>query len=271
MRQECIIDMEKISIIIPVYKQQKSIQNDIKSIISALSTLSIPFEVIPVIDGEFDDSRREALKVKDKRVRVVGYKTNRGKGHAVRYGFSYATGNIIGFMDAGGDLKASALPHMITQFLYKQADVVIGSKRHPDSKVIYPWIRKIYSWGYQKIVKLLFGLDVTDTQVGMKIYRRKLLEDVLPRLLVKKFAFDIEILAVAYHLGYRQIFESPVEITLNMGSSSILPIKMLPVIYNMLNDTLAVFYRLRILHYYDDASKRKWRFDPELNFRINIG
>jgi hypothetical protein len=88
---------------------------------------------------------------------------------------------------------------------------------------------------------------------------------------VKKFAFDIEILAVAYHLGYRKIFEAPVEITLDMGSSSILPVKMLPVIHNMLNDTFAVFYRLHILHYYDEGSKRKWRFDPELNFRINIG
>jgi len=124
---------------------------------------------------------------------------------------------------------------------------------------------------YQKVVKLFFGLDVTDTQVGMKVYKRKLLEDVLPRLLVKQFAFDIEMLAVSYHLGYRKIYESPVEIRLNMSSSSIIPTKMLPVIYNMLNDTVAVYYRLKILHYYDEASKRKWRFDPELNFRINTG
>lgn len=263
--------MAKISIIIPVYKQEKTIKRDVESVLDALSTLSTPFEVIPVIDGDLDGSRIEAGKVKNKRVHVVGYKTNHGKGYAVRYGFAHATGDVVGFMDAGGDLKASALPLMIAQFLYQKADVVIGSKRHPDSKVIYPWIRKVYSWGYQKIVKLLFGLDVTDTQVGMKLYRRKVLEDVLPRLLVKQFAFDIEILAVAYHLGYTKIFESPVEITLNMNTSSIIPIKMFPVIYNMLNDTLAVFYRLRILHYYDEASKRKWRFDPELNFRINIG
>jgi len=263
--------MAKISIIIPVYKQEKTIKRDIISVINALETLSVAFEVIPVIDGELDRSEIEAKKVNDKRVKVVGYKTNHGKGYAVRYGFAHATGDVIGFMDAGGDLKTSALPLMITQFLYKDADVIIGSKRHPDSKVIYPLIRKIYSWGYQKIVKLLFGLDVTDTQVGMKIYKRKILEDVLPRLLVKEFAFDIEMLAVAYHLGYRKIYESPVEIALNMSSSSIIPAKMLPVIYNMLNDTLAVFYRLRILHYYDEASKRKWRFDPELNFRINIG
>ena len=127
------------------------------------------------------------------------------------------------------------------------------------------------SWVYQKFTKLLFGLDVTDTQVGMKIYKRRVLEDVLPRLLVKQFAFDIEILAVAHHLGYRRIFEAPVEINLFSSKSSIVWGKMFRIIFNMLNDTFAVFYRLRILHYYDDASKRKWRYDPELNFRINIG
>ena len=105
----------------------------------------------------------------------------------------------------------------------------------------------------------------------MKLYRRKVLEDVLPRLLVKKFAFDIEILAVAYRLGYRKIYEAPVEINFFSAKSRISWQKISPVVLNMLNDTLAVFYRLRILHYYDDASKRKWRFDPELNFRINIG
>jgi glycosyltransferase involved in cell wall biosynthesis len=159
--------MEKISIIIPVYKQERTIKRDIEAVIEALETLSSPFEIIPVIDGEIDGSRKEARKVRDERVTVIGYRTNHGKGYAVRYGFAHATGDVIGFIDAGSDLKASALPLMITQFLYKQADVVIGSKRHPDSKVVYPWIRKVYSWAYQRIVKLLFGLDVTDTQVGM--------------------------------------------------------------------------------------------------------
>lgn len=263
--------MNTFSLIIPVYKQERTIQKDIVAAIAVLETVNMPFEVIPVIDGMLDNSFREAKKIKDKRVRTVGYETNHGKGYAVRYGFAHARGNIIGFMDAGGDLKPSTLPLMIAQFMYQKADIIIGSKRHPDSKVIYPSIRKFYSWGYQKLVKLLFGLDVTDTQVGMKIYKRKVLENVLPRLLVKQFAFDIEMLAVAYHLGYRKIYEAPVEISLNMKTSSIIPTNMFPVIYNMLNDTLAVFYRLRILHYYDEGSKRKWRYDPELNFRVNIG
>lgn len=265
------VDPKLFSLIIPVYKQEKTIRKDLEDVLKVLSSTQNNFEIIPVIDGALDNSFSEAKKVRDVRVKPVGYKTNHGKGYAVRYGFSFARGSIIGFKDAGPDLKPSALPVMLAQFDFQKADIVIGSKRHPDSKGAYPVIRKILSWGYQKFTKLLFGLDVTDTQVGMKIYKRSVLEDVLPRLLVKKFAFDIEMLAVSYHLGYRKIYEAPVEINLFAGTSSISVVKILPVVTNMLKDTLAVFYRLQILRYYDDASKRKWRFDPELNFRINIG
>ncbi len=263
--------MKKFSLIIPVYRQEKTIQSDIQNIIKALEALTTPFEIIPVIDGDLDGSLKEIQKIRDPRVRAVGYPTNHGKGYAVRYGFSHATGEVIGFMDAGGDLKPSALPLMLATFDFEECDAIIGSKRHPDSKIYYPFYRKVFSWVYQRFTQVLFGINVRDTQVGMKIYKRKLLEDVLPRMLVKQFAFDIEILAVAYHLGYRNIREAPVQIDFIFGTSTIVIRKMMPVIVNMIRDTLAVFYRLRILHYYDDASKRKWRYDPELNFRINIG
>lgn len=263
--------MKKFSLIIPVYKQEATIRKDLAQVLAVLKTTKADFEIIPVIDGMLDESFAQAKKIKDPHIRVVGYPTNHGKGYAVRYGFSHASGDVIGFKDAGEDLKAKALPLMLAQFEFQQADIVIGSKRHPDSKVDYPLYRTILSWGYQQFTKLLFGLNVTDTQVGMKLYRRKVLENVLPRLLVKQFAFDIEILAVAYYLGYRKIYEAPVEIDLFAAHSSIDVNSMMRVIANMLSDTLAVFYRLQIRHYYDDVSKRKWRFDPELNFRINVG
>jgi glycosyltransferase involved in cell wall biosynthesis len=260
-----------ISIIIPVYKQEKTIRKDIENALVAFSELPDPFEIIVVIDGVADNSWNEAKKVKDKKVVTIGYRTNHGKGYAVRFGFAKAQGTIIGFMDAGGDLKSTSLPLMYQQFQFQKADIVMGSKRHPMSKVHYPNFRRILSWGYQMIVRVLFGLDVKDTQVGMKLYRRRVLEDVLPRVLVKEFAFDIEILAVSYALGYRKIYEAPIELDFSGITSSITSGNTWKVIVNMLRDTLAVFYRLKILHYYDAANKRKWRFDPELNFRINIG
>lgn len=261
--------MKKFSLIIPVYKQANTIKRDIENVIAVLESAKIDFEIIPVIDGMVDKSFQEAKKIKDSRVHVVGYQTNHGKGYAVRYGFSHATGDVIGFKDGGGDLKSKALPLMLAQFEFQKADVVIGSKRHPDSKVNYPWYRKVLSFGYQLITHVLFGLTVRDSQVGLKVYRRIVLEDVMPRLLVKEFAFDIEMLAVAYYLGYIRIHEAPVEI--NLRTSSITSKNFWRIIFRTLWDTVAVFYRLRMLHYYDSTNKRAWRFDPELNLRVNVG
>jgi hypothetical protein len=122
------------------------------------------------------------------------------------------------------------------------------------------------------MVRLLFDLRIRDTQVGLKVFRREVLEKVLPRLLVKAYAFDIEILSVANYLGFKRIYEAPVEIRLDFGGGSVLTSqKFLRTLMYMMLDTMAVFYRLKIRKYYDDKSSRKWKFDPDLNFRINIG
>lgn len=259
-----------LSLIIPVYRQEKTIRKNLAHILGELELLSYPHELIVVIDGEVDKSREEAEKVKSPHLFVTGYKTNHGKGYAVRFGMAKSHGDIIGFIDAGGDIKEEGLSMMLEHFRWYNADIIVGSKRHPVSKVNYPYDRKILSWGYQMIIKLLFGLTIRDSQVGMKLFRREVLEDVLPRLLVKQFAFDIEILAVAYHLGYVRIYEAPVELYFT-GVSSITNTNFLTVAYKTLWDTVAVFYRLRLLHYYDTTNKRRWLFDPELNFRVNVG
>lgn len=259
-----------LSVIIPAFHQAKTIASDIRQVELGLSQIAeIDYEIIVVVDGRDDPTFENARKIEGKNIRVVGYQTNHGKGYAVRYGMARSKGDIIAFIDAGNDVKAAGIPMMLEHFRWYNADIVIGSKRHPVSKVNYPWYRKVISWGYQQIVKVLFGLNIRDSQVGLKLFRRQVLEDVLPRLLVKRFAFDIEILAVAHHLGYTRIFEAPVELDFS-GVSTITSTKVLKEIWNVLWDTLAVFYRLRILGYYDTTNKRKWRYDPELDFRINL-
>jgi ABC-type Fe3+/spermidine/putrescine transport system ATPase subunit len=79
----------------------------------------------------------------------------------------------------------------------ERLDFAIGSKRHPESVVHYPWSRRLASRCYQALNRLLFRLDVRDTQVGLKLFRREVAEDVVPLLLVKRFAFDLELLAGA--------------------------------------------------------------------------
>ncbi len=263
-----------LSVIVPAYKQEKTIVRDLARIKSVLEKLRYPTELICVVDGKADQTFDKALKFSKKYpdVKVIGYDINKGKGHAVRFGMAASSGDVVGFMDAGMDLNPAGLSMLLEHFEWYSADVIVGSKRHPASKVEYPWQRRILSIGYQLLVWILFGLRIRDTQVGMKFFKREILEKVLPRLLVKHFAFDVEMLAVANYLGFKRIYEAPVEIRLHFGgTSTITSQKFLRTVVGMLIDTLAVFYRLRILNYYSDKNKRKWRFDPELNFRVNVG
>ncbi len=263
-----------ISVIVPVYKKEKTIVKDLKRIYEVLQRLRYPTELICVIDGKIDKSFEKALKLTKKypNLKVMGYETNKGKGYAIRFGMSQSHGDIVGFIDSGMDLNPNGLAMLLEHFEWYEADIIVGSKRHLVSKVEYPWQRKILSFGYQMLVFVLFGLRIRDTQVGMKFFRREVLEKVLPRLLVKEFAFDVEILAVSNYLGFKRIFEAPIDIKLELGGmSSITNKTFLRIAVAMMMDTLAVFYRLKILRYYADGNRRKWRFDPELNFRVNIG
>lgn len=268
------MDIKLISIIVPAFKQEKTIVTDLQKIHDVLIRLRYPSELICVVDGKVDKTFENASKFarRHKDIKVIGYETNKGKGYAVRFGMAASKGDIVGFIDSGMDLNPNGLSLLLEHFEWYNADIIVGSKRHPVSKVDYPWQRKILSIGYQLFVRILFGLKIKDTQVGLKFFRREVLEKVLPRLLVKAYAFDIEILAVAKNLGFKRIYEAPVEIKLIFGEgSSVTSKKFIKTIFAMFVDTLAVFYRLHILHYYFDHNQRKWRFDPELNFRVNLG
>lgn len=273
MGNESLYNKKLISVIVPCYKQEQTIIRDLKRVKSVLDTLRYPTELICVVDGKVDQTFNKASKFAKQydNVKAIGYDTNRGKGYAIRYGMAESKGEIIAFIDAGMDIKPNGLSMLLEHFEWYNADIIVGSKRHPVSKVNFPWQRRILSIGYQILVWLLFGLKIRDTQVGIKFYKRELLEKVLPRLLVKRFAFDVEMLAVANYLGYKRIYEAPIDVTLSFGgTSTITNQKFLRTVFAMLKDTLAIFYRLRILNYYSDENKRKWRFDPELQFRVNV-
>lgn len=250
-----------ISVIIPVYRQEKTIARDLKRVKSVLEHLRYPFEIICVVDGKVDNTYSEAKKVSKtvNNIKTVGYLTNLGKGHAVRYGMAKAKGDIVAFIDAGLEINPNSLSMLLEHFEWYKADIIIGSKRHPASKVEYPWQRKILSFGYQLLVRILFNLKVRDTQVGIKFFRREVLEETLPRLLVKAFAMDIEMLAVANYLGFTRIYEAPIDLKMEFGGASTIASKgFLKTIIIMMWDTAAVFYRLRILGYYNDKNKKNW-------------
>src|SRR5260221_12478727 len=138
-----------------------------------------------------------------------------------------AKGSLISFLDAGMDISTKGVMMLMSHMEWYDADVIVGSKRHPVSRVNYPILRHILSIGYHLGVKILFGLPLTDTQSGLKIFKRKVIDAILPRLLVKRYEMDIEMLAVAKYLGFNRIYEAPIEVkfdkrTINVKWSTVL-------------------------------------------------
>jgi len=256
-----------LSVIIPAYKQEKTIVKDLNSINSVLKQGKYDYEIICVIDGKVDRTFERAKTIKSPNINIIGYEKNHGKGYAVRYGMARAKGDLIAFIDSGMDINPNAISMLLEHMKWYNSDVIVGSIRHSASKVIgYPFKRKLFSIGYHLLTRFLFGLRITDSQRGIKIFKREVLEKVLPRLMVKTFAFDIEMLSVANHLGFKKIHDGPVEMDARKFKYSSIKTS---TVWSMFLDTLAIFYRLNILHYYDNKNRRAWICDKDLNMKID--
>ncbi len=218
----------------------------LQAIARTLEDAGVRFEIVPVSDGSTDDSADAFRQLPPALVRPIVWAENRGKGEALRAGLAVGRGRYLGFIDGDGDLSPELLAGFVDHLRQAQPELVVGSKRHPAAAVHYPPLRRLYSQGYQLLTGALFGLRVRDTQTGIKLVRRDVVAEVLPRMVEKRFAFDLELLAVAHRLGYRDVAELPVVIG-ERFPSTISP----RAVWRMLQDTLAVFWRLRVLGFYD--------------------
>lgn len=236
-----------LSVVVPCFRQEDVIAENLRVILARIGELDVPFEVVLVSDGSPDGTERRALEVDDTRVRVIAYERNMGKGYALRTGSLAARGEWVAWIDSDLDLDPGMLRGFLDAARERDLEIVVGSKRHPDSQVDYPGRRRVYSWLYQQLVRLLFDLDVRDTQVGMKLFRRDVLAEVLPVVVVKRYAFDLEILAVARRFGATRIAEAPIRLDYRFTGTGV----NWRAIAQALWDTAAVFHRLRILRYYD--------------------
>jgi len=236
-----------LSIIVPAYNEAKKLPETIKEAVDTLESSHLKYEVIIVDDGSQDDTLEKALSIAEQypTVRVFNYKENRGKGYALKYGFQFVQGDPVLFLDADLELPPSQIVRFLEYMSADGVDILIGSKRHPLSKVDVAFSRRFLSKGYNLMVKFLFNLDVTDVLVGLKLFRREVLEQVLPKLSVQRYAFDVELLANAHRLGY-SITEAPVELSYRFNSRIVIK-----GIWRIFLDTMNIFYRMKVLHSYD--------------------
>ena len=240
---------ETISVIMPAYREGKLIFNNIKETVKTFEDFGCDYEIIVVDDGSPDNTYDEIQKAAAafKNIIVVQNRENYGKGRALKKGFRYTKGAYVVFLDSDMDLHPIQLETFFDIMKLDDADVVIGSKRHPNSRLEYPWHRRVVSSVYFFLVKVMFGLPLRDTQTGLKLFKREVLEKVFPKVLVKKFAYDLELLVLAHHFGYK-VAEAPVVMQFARNTWRRIGIR---TILDTWWDTMAVWYRMYVLRYYD--------------------
>ena len=234
-----------VSVVVPYFNPGERLRTTVERTADVLRGAGVTFEIITVSDGSTDGSEETLAGMSEELVRRVELDQNEGKGQALQVGLAMGRGRYLGFLDADGDLSPELLAPFVSLMRLYEPDIILGSKRHPMSAVSYPPLRRLYSVGYQALIRALFRLDVRDTQVGLKLVKREVIASVLPLLVERRFAFDLELIAVARSLGYDRLFEAPVRIEERFRSTI-----SLRAVGGMLVDTLAIFVRLRILHRY---------------------
>ena len=232
----------RISIIMPAYNEEDRIVSSLEETMRTFDNFKLNYEVIVVDDGSTDATykiaKEFACKVNNDRIIVQRNRSNYGKGRALRKGFRFSKGDYIIFLDADMDLHPGQIDTFFDIMRLTESDIVIGSKRHPNSQLFYPAERRLMSSVYFFLVKMLFGLPINDTQTGLKLFKRSVLQQVFCEYISREFAFDLELLVNAHRLGYK-IAEAPVCIQSQRDYSRI----GVGTVYKMCLDTLAIYFR----------------------------
>jgi len=239
----------EFSILIPAFNEADRIIATIVETEKVLEKFNPNYEILIVDDGSVDGTFnvvKTYLKNNNIKVRIEGYSPNRGKGFALRYGFDFLSGRYILFLDADLDLHPLHLIDLYKIMKQSHADVVIGSKKNRDSTLNYPKIRKLLSSVYRFIIMILFSLPIRDTQTGIKLFKYDVLKECLPRVVVERYAFDLELLLVINKKGFK-IAEAPINLDAKRKFGRI----GLRDAFNVFKDTIGVFWRFHIKRYYN--------------------
>lgn len=268
--------METLSILLPAHNEAPRIYANLHRVCAIARDLCSTqwrdlvssFEVIIVDDGStdttWDEIQRAARELPE--VTAIRLEHNYGKGWALRKAFERCRGSLIFFIDADLEIGPEHMADFVRTLRAHNADAVLGSKRAAAATATsYPWYRRVVSLAYAFLVRLLVPVPVRDTQTGFKLFSRRVLDTVMPRMLVRRYAFDIELLALAHRCGFSCV-SCPVHVAFADKRGSVT----IANIYHMFFDTLAVFYRLRLLRYYDSWEPKDYSYTPRISVIIAV-
>ncbi len=211
-----------LSVVIPAYNEELRLPETLRQVVSYLIAQSYQAEILVVDDGSIDGTEQVARSWYDGPVslRVIGYsdRANRGKGAAIKLGMMEAQGAYRLFMDADNSTTLDQVAGFWPYF-EEGYDVVIGSRAVEGSIIGLPQAKykeiagRLGNW----IVRFLVVPQIFDTQAGFKMLTQRSAEDIIPRLTIEGWGYDVELLAIAMCRGYR-VREVPITWINSSGS-----------------------------------------------------
>jgi glycosyltransferase involved in cell wall biosynthesis len=198
-----------LSIIVPAYNEAERLANSLRTILDYLNKQPLETELIVVDDGSTDQTAATAREVLadagSVHTSVISYKSNLGKGRAVRLGLLASRGEVGLFSDADLSTPVSETPKLIEPIISGNYDVTFGSRALDRSLigVHQPWRREQGGRVFNLAVRLATGLPFWDTQCGFKAFRMSVCRPLIEGATIDRFGFDVELLYLAYRAGLR--------------------------------------------------------------------
>lgn len=198
-----------LSVIIPTFNSGPFIAETFREMVGFLEGRGEEYELIFVDDGSRDDTREVigGLAGNHSRIRLISNGVNRGKGYTVREGINQARGEMLVFTDADLAYPPAEIDKIV-KTLREGIDLAIATRVASESRFImspaffgYLYTRHVGSRVFNWIVRKLLGLNIFDTQAGLKGFSRKAREVVFSRQTLEGFTFDVELIYIAKKFG----------------------------------------------------------------------
>ena len=207
---EPLTERPVISVVLPAYNEEWRILPTIGAIATHMSSRNEPWELIIADDGSTDSTVALVSDLRFANLRLLVADKNAGKGDAVRRGMLAARGDVVLFADADQSTPIEQFDRLYA-LIREGFDVVVGSRAAEGAEVKGKSLtRKILSSGLRVVVSQGFGVTVSDTQCGFKLFTADAAHKLFSMQIIDGFSFDLEVLYLAHKVGYRTA-EVPVE------------------------------------------------------------
>lgn len=203
-----------LSFIIPAYNEEKGITDTLRRLLTTLSTLGMPHEIVFVNDGSTDKTKELAAQFND--VQIINHPINIGYGNALKSGIKYAKYEWIGIVDADGSYPIEDISKLVVE-MEKGYDMVIGSRSNIQN--IDKFSKKLFRWAFKLLVQRTISGDIEDANSGFRLFRKDMLIRLTPFLCgTFSFTTSLTILASGMHSFIKYV---PIQYSERTGKSKV--------------------------------------------------